>query len=68
MAFISHGGLLGLTEALVFGKPVVAIPMFGDQPTNVRAAVQAEVAVELPYTDITEATVKQAITTVLSQE
>lgn len=29
--FITHGGLLSCTESIIRGKPVVGIPIFGDQ-------------------------------------
>lgn len=29
--FITHGGLLSCTESLLRGKPIVGIPIFGDQ-------------------------------------
>ncbi|CAH0556951.1 unnamed protein product [Brassicogethes aeneus] len=32
--FISHGGLLSTTEVIYHGKPVLAIPIFGDQFLN----------------------------------
>ncbi|XP_050682427.1 UDP-glucosyltransferase 2-like isoform X1 [Leptidea sinapis] len=37
--FISHGGLLSITEAIHFGVPLVGIPVFADQFTNVERAV-----------------------------
>ncbi|XP_060805880.1 UDP-glucosyltransferase 2-like [Amyelois transitella] len=38
--FISHGGLLSTTEAVHFGKPIIGIPVFGDQFNNVYRAVK----------------------------
>jgi UDP:flavonoid glycosyltransferase YjiC (YdhE family) len=29
--FVTHGGLLSCTESIVRGKPIVGIPIFGDQ-------------------------------------
>nr|WEU75316.1 uridine diphosphate-glycosyltransferases 40AV1 [Glyphodes pyloalis] len=36
--FITHGGLLSTTEALHFGVPVIGIPMYGDQFSNMNIA------------------------------
>ncbi|XP_053615388.1 UDP-glycosyltransferase UGT5-like [Plodia interpunctella] len=38
--FITHGGLLSTTEAVHFGKPIIGIPVFGDQFSNVDRAVR----------------------------
>ncbi|XP_062548618.1 UDP-glucosyltransferase 2-like [Armigeres subalbatus] len=64
--FITHGGLLGTTEALYHGKPMVGIPIFGDQPTNIEKAVRGGYAVLLEYDAITEQSLEQAIKTVLN--
>ncbi|RVE44214.1 hypothetical protein evm_011113 [Chilo suppressalis] len=37
--FITHGGLLSLTEAIHFGVPVIGVPMFADQFSNIDRAV-----------------------------
>ncbi|CAK1545461.1 unnamed protein product [Leptosia nina] len=37
--FITHGGLLSLYELLDVGVPLIGIPMFGDQFTNINRAV-----------------------------
>ncbi|XP_058833854.1 UDP-glycosyltransferase UGT5-like [Topomyia yanbarensis] len=64
--FITHGGLLGTTEALYHGKPIVGIPIFGDQMMNVRRAVRTGYGVMLDLNDATEESVLNAIETVLN--
>lgn len=46
-AFISHGGLLSITEAVFYGVPFIGVPGFGDQQYNVANAVSKKYA--LPY-------------------
>ncbi|XP_055531727.1 UDP-glycosyltransferase UGT5-like [Wyeomyia smithii] len=64
--FITHGGNLGVTESLYHGKPLVGIPIFGDQLMNIARAVRAGYGVLLDFNEITEATVTRAITEVLT--
>merc|ERR1712151_1271247 len=33
-AFVTHGGANSMHEALLFGVPLVVVPMFADQPSN----------------------------------
>ncbi|XP_060805877.1 UDP-glucosyltransferase 2 [Amyelois transitella] len=49
--FITHGGLLSTTEAVHFGKPIIGIPVFGDQFNNIDRAVRKGFAkrVDLSY-------------------
>ncbi|XP_053615383.1 UDP-glucosyltransferase 2-like isoform X2 [Plodia interpunctella] len=49
--FITHGGLLSTTEAVHFGKPIIGIPVFGDQFNNIDRAVRKGFAlrVDLAY-------------------
>ncbi|XP_039443467.1 UDP-glycosyltransferase UGT5-like [Culex pipiens pallens] len=63
--FITHGGLLGTSESLTHGKPMVGIPIFGDQMMNVEKGVRAGYSYLLDYDDITEESVAKAINTVL---
>lgn len=46
-AFITHGGLMGTTEAIYYGIPMVGIPLFGDQHINIANYVKKKVAVSL---------------------
>jgi glucuronosyltransferase len=63
--FISHGGLLSAIEAAHTGVPMVGIPMFGDQPTNMKAIADNKMGIRLNYGDISKDTVLKAIRTVL---
>ncbi|XP_053616041.1 uncharacterized protein LOC128678482 [Plodia interpunctella] len=45
--FITHGGLLSTTEAVHFGKPIIGIPVFGDQINNVDRSVNKGFAIKV---------------------
>ncbi|XP_041968429.1 UDP-glucosyltransferase 2-like [Aricia agestis] len=47
--FITHGGALSTIESLHFGKPILAVPVFGDQPSNAEQSVHAGRALMVPY-------------------
>ncbi|KAF7278195.1 hypothetical protein GWI33_008689 [Rhynchophorus ferrugineus] len=49
--FISHGGLLSLTETIHYGVPILVIPVFGDQPANAKRAVAGGYGLAIPYND-----------------
>ncbi|XP_019879360.2 UDP-glycosyltransferase UGT5-like isoform X3 [Aethina tumida] len=51
--FITHGGLLSTTETIYFGKPVLCIPIFGDQPVNAQNMVQQGFALRHDYKYLT---------------
>ncbi|XP_038207520.1 UDP-glucosyltransferase 2-like [Zerene cesonia] len=48
--FITHGGLLSTTEAVHFGKAIIAIPIYADQPTNSKRAVSHGFALQVELT------------------
>lgn len=48
--FISHGGLLSTTEAISSGKPIIGIPVFGDQFINVKRSVIKGFALKVDLT------------------
>lgn len=47
--FVSHGGLLGVSEAVHCGVPVVAMPIYGDQFLNAAAVVNRGAGVRMDY-------------------
>uniref|UniRef100_A0A182PJ67 UDP-glucuronosyltransferase n=1 Tax=Anopheles epiroticus TaxID=199890 RepID=A0A182PJ67_9DIPT len=54
--FISHGGLLGISEAVHCGVPVVVMPIYGDQFLNAAALVNRGSGVRMDYEHITNVT------------
>ncbi|XP_026465147.1 UDP-glucuronosyltransferase 2B31-like, partial [Ctenocephalides felis] len=42
--FVTHGGLLGTMEAVYCGVPMVGVPLYGDQMTNVKNYVRKGIA------------------------
>lgn len=47
--FITHGGLLSTLEAIQAGVPLLAVPVFGDQPGNARRAERDGYAISVPF-------------------
>lgn len=66
--FITHGGLLSTTESIYFGKPIVGIPVFGDQRINILRAERSGYGLYINYKDLTEAALFKAVTSVLQSE
>lgn len=64
--FITHGGLLGTTEALVEGVPTVGIPIFGDQKMNMNLAILKGYGATINYDDITEESVTKILKKMLN--
>ncbi|TMW48121.1 hypothetical protein DOY81_006794 [Sarcophaga bullata] len=66
--FISHGGFLSTTETIFHGKPILGIPVFGDQPMNVKNAVKEGYALSLKLDEITKESFKAKIMKLLTNE
>jgi glucuronosyltransferase len=65
--FITHGGLGGTTEAIYHGVPLIGIPMFGDQVSNmVKAAERGFALPPLEFNDLTEEVLLDAINKALN--
>lgn len=63
--FVTHGGLLGSTESLYHGKPMVGVPIYGDQRLNMARARNAGYGTSVEYEHLTKESISQAIQTVL---
>ncbi|KAI5645836.1 UDP-glucoronosyl and UDP-glucosyl transferase domain-containing protein [Phthorimaea operculella] len=48
--FITHGGLLSTTEAAHFGVPIIGVPVFVDQFSNIERAVHRGYAIRVDLT------------------
>ncbi|KAM8716696.1 hypothetical protein ACLKA7_003550 [Drosophila subpalustris] len=66
--FFTHGGLLGLTEAVSSGIPLVGMPMYGDQFLNVASLVQRGMAVKLDFASLSEQSAFEALSMALGAE
>lgn len=67
--FISHGGLMGTQEAFYFGIPIVGIPLFGDQPTNLMKIANKNLGITLgALKNVTLETLSYALNTVLKND
>ncbi|XP_015121941.1 uncharacterized protein LOC107044539 [Diachasma alloeum] len=64
-AFITHGGLLGTQEAIAHKVPMIGIPLFGDQYTNMQNYANRGIAVVLDVKTLNENSLTNAINTVL---
>ncbi|EAT37650.1 AAEL010381-PA [Aedes aegypti] len=66
--FITHGGLLSCTESIHHGKPIIGIPIFGDQQMNMDQAEKAGWGVAVKFTDLNEESITNALNEVLNND
>ena len=65
-AFITHGGLLGSTEAIYYGVPVIGIPIYGDQRLNIARSVLSGRGLQLNFKDISVPNILNSINQILN--
>lgn len=63
--FMTHGGLIGIIEAIHSGVPVIGIPLFFDQPGNILKLVNQGSGILLDYDSITKDSLYNAIITMV---
>uniref|UniRef100_A0A336K257 UDP-glucuronosyltransferase n=1 Tax=Culicoides sonorensis TaxID=179676 RepID=A0A336K257_CULSO len=66
--FITHGGLLGTTESVYHGVPIIGIPMFADQKMNMVHYQSAGLGLVLEFSNLTETNFKYVLNEVLNNE
>lgn len=59
--YFGHGGLLGLSEGVQSGVPMVLMPFFGDQYQNAIAAQARGVALVVDFVKLNEQTLKHTL-------
>lgn len=64
--FITHGGIHSLEEATYNALPIIGIPFFGDQYTNMRLAERNGIGKMVDHVDINEKSLLSAINEILS--
>ena len=64
--FISHGGLLSISEAVYEGVPVLGIPIFGDQQANIKNIQDKGAGEILDYREISEEVVYEKTSRLLN--
>lgn len=63
--FINHGGMGSTMETIHYGVPIVGVPFYNDQYTNVKRVVDLGAGVEISYFNITRQSLVWAANTVL---
>ncbi|XP_037685851.1 UDP-glucuronosyltransferase 2A3-like [Choloepus didactylus] len=66
-AFVTHGGLNGIYEAIYHGVPMVGIPLFSDQPDNIAHVKAKGAAVDVNMNTMTSADLLRALRTVINE-
>jgi glucuronosyltransferase len=63
--FITHGGKGSLAECIYHGVPIVGIPFFGDQMTNIAVAVEEGWAMRVDFVNLSDETFSTAINEII---
>ncbi|KAK7574042.1 hypothetical protein V9T40_011233 [Parthenolecanium corni] len=65
-AFISHVGISSMYEAIYFGKPMIMMPVFCDQPGNAGLLMSLGVGKYLNFVKVTETELSEALNEVVN--
>nr|XP_021191136.2 UDP-glucosyltransferase 2 [Helicoverpa armigera]XP_021191137.2 UDP-glucosyltransferase 2 [Helicoverpa armigera]WRX06273.1 UGT40F2 [Helicoverpa armigera] len=66
--FVTHGGLLSITEAVHFGVPLIAIPVFADQYLNANRIEKKGFAIKVDLSRTMDKDLKVALNEVLGNK
>ncbi|TMS32359.1 hypothetical protein L596_000210 [Steinernema carpocapsae] len=64
-AFLTHCGLNSVTESVFFGKPILALPIFADQPHNAAFVQKRKVGYYIKKGNLTAESIEDAFRAVL---
>nr|ATN96017.1 UDP-glucuronosyl transferase 343B2 [Aphis gossypii] len=64
--FITHGGLHSIEEAVYYGKPVIGIPFFADQRSNMKVVEKNGYGKLITYNELTEESFGNAVEEVIT--
>jgi len=67
-AFITHGGMNSVSEAMVHGVPMVVIPFVSDQPVNARQVEKMGLGKVLDYKSITADALRDAAFAIMENQ
>ena len=66
--FITHGGMNSVSEALVYGTPMVVIPFVSDQPVNAACIERLRVGVKLEKSRVNKESLKSTVLSMLEND
>ena len=66
--FVTHGGMNSVSEAMVYGTPMVVIPFVSDQPVNARCIEKLGIGKGLEYSDVNQKVLKDRVFSVIIDE
>ncbi|VDK67527.1 unnamed protein product [Cylicostephanus goldi] len=66
--FITHGGMNSLIEATYHGKPLIVVPLFGDQQYNSKLVQKRGIATIIEKNQLNKNTLTEAIQEMLSNK
>ncbi|CAK1582396.1 unnamed protein product [Parnassius mnemosyne] len=66
--FISHGGLMSVTEATHHGVPIIGIPMFGDQFVCVELVTHRGCGIRVDFNNELPSKIREAVNEILGNQ
>ncbi|XP_063840010.1 UDP-glycosyltransferase UGT5-like [Scylla paramamosain] len=66
--FISHGGLFSLQESIFHEKPLLVLPVFGDQPRNGMVVENLDIGRVLVWEELTADRIVDTLTDIISNQ